>query len=75
MHTEGQGFLEYPDKKIYSLHQIAIPVGAGLKYELSQMITLRAEYIYRILNTDYLDDVSTTYVNPVYIQIILPAVN
>jgi len=64
LHTEGEGFSEYPNKKVYSLHQIAIPVGVGLKYELSQMITLRAEYVYRILNTDYLDDVSTTYVNP-----------
>ena len=48
---------------MYSLHQIAIPVGVGFKYELSQMITLRAEYVYRILNTDYLDDVSTSYIN------------
>jgi hypothetical protein len=28
------------------------------------MINLRAEFVYRILNTDYLDDVSTTYVDP-----------
>lgn len=62
--TEGQGFAEYPKRKPYSLHQISIPLGMGVKYELSPMINIRAEYVYRILNTDYLDDVSTTYVNP-----------
>ena len=62
--TEGQGFAEYPKRKTYSLHQISIPVGVGVKYELSPMLNLRAECVYRILNTDYLDDVSTTYVDP-----------
>jgi hypothetical protein len=61
LRTEGQGFAEYPDKKLYKLHQINIPVGLGVKYELSPMINLRAEYVYRTLSTDYLDDVSTTY--------------
>ncbi|MGC4100248.1 hypothetical protein [Ferruginibacter sp.] len=62
--TEGQGFAEYPNRKQYSLHQISIPVGVGVKYELSPMINLRAECVYRILSTDYLDDVSTTYIDP-----------
>jgi len=62
--TEGQGFAEYPKRKPYSLHQVCIPVGVGVKYELSPMLNLRAECVYRILNTDYLDDVSTTYVDP-----------
>ena len=62
--TEGQGFAEYPKRKPYSLHQVSIPVGLGVKYELSPMLNLRAECVYRILNTDYLDDVSTTYVDP-----------
>lgn len=61
--TEGQGFAEYPKRKIYKLNQISIPVGLGVKYELSPMINLRAECVYRILNTDYLDDVSTTYID------------
>jgi hypothetical protein len=43
---------------------MSIPVGLGVKYELSPMLNLRAECVYRILNTDYLDDVSTTYVDP-----------
>ncbi len=61
--TEGQGFAEYPNRKPYKLKQMTIPVGAGLKYELSPMLNLRAEFVYRILSTDYLDDVSTTYID------------
>lgn len=62
--TEGQGFKEYPDRKTYKLQQMNFPVGLGLKYELSPIINLRGEYVYRVLNTDYLDDLSTTYVDP-----------
>ena len=62
--TEGQGFAEYPKRKQYSLHQVSIPVGIGVKYELSPMLNLRAECVYRIINTDYLDDVSTNYIDP-----------
>lgn len=62
--TEGQGFAEYPDRKVYKLKQINIPVGAGIKYELSPLINLRLEFLYRILTTDYLDDVSTRYIDP-----------
>jgi hypothetical protein len=62
--TEGQGFAEYPGRKPYKLQQMSIPVGLGVKYELSPMFNLRAECVYRILQTDYLDDVSTTYVDP-----------
>ncbi len=64
LRTEGQGFAEYPKRKPYSLNQVSIPLGAGVKYELSPMLNLRAEFVYRILNTDYLDDVSTTYIDP-----------
>lgn len=62
--TEGQGFAEYPNRKPYKLQQVNIPVGVGVKYELNSKINLRAEFVYRILNTDYLDDVSTTYIDP-----------
>ncbi len=62
--TEGQGFAEYPDRPVYKLRQMNIPFGLGVKYELSPMLNLRGEFVYRKLNTDYLDDVSTTYIDP-----------
>jgi hypothetical protein len=62
--TEGQGFKEYTDRKIYKLQQMNFPLGIGAKYDLSPMFNLRAEVVYRKLQTDYLDDVSTTYIDP-----------
>ena len=59
--TEGQGLPGYPDKKPYKLTQMAIPAGVGLKYALSDRVQIGAEFGYRKLFTDYLDDVSTTY--------------
>jgi len=66
--TEGQGFKEYPDRKVYKLQQINFPVGLGVKYELSDLVNLRGEFVYRVLNTDYLDDLSTTYIDPTLYQ-------
>lgn len=62
--TEGQGFDEYPDRKPYKLSQINFPLGAGVRYELGPRSNLRIEFVYRMLKTDYLDDVSTTYIDP-----------
>lgn len=59
--TEGQGIIE--DRPVYKLKQINFPVGLGIKYDLSDMLSVRGEFVYRILGTDYLDDVSTTYVD------------
>jgi hypothetical protein len=75
LRTEGQGFAEYPDREIYKLKQICFPVGIGARYELSQMFNLRAELLYRILNTDYLDDVSTNYIDPALFPTYLSAQN
>lgn len=66
LHTEGQGFTEYPDRKIYKLIQHNLPFGAGLKYEASPVLNLRFELMYRKLWTDYLDDVSKTYIDPAF---------
>lgn len=62
--TEGQGFKEYANRKVYKLQQMSYPVGIGAKYELSSLFNLRAELVYRITGTDYLDDVSTDYIDP-----------
>lgn len=64
LRTEGQGFSEYPARQRYSLTQIAIPVGCGIKYELSPLYNMRVELLYRNTSADYLDDVSATYVDP-----------
>ena len=61
--TEGQGFAEYPERKTYKLSQTNVPIGIGIRYELSSSFNLRAELLHRTLFTDYLDDVSTNYIN------------
>lgn len=63
LHTEGQGF-PGSASRLYSLKQIAIPIGIGLRYELSDLFNMHLEIMHRILFTDYLDDVSTTYIDP-----------
>lgn len=62
--TEGQGFLEYPDKTPYALTQIGIPFGFGLRWAMSKKWRFAFEASYRYTFNDYLDDVSGTYVNP-----------
>lgn len=64
LHTEGEGFPEYPDRKEYALTQVNIPMGFGVKYFLSSRINLSLEILYRHTFTDYIDDVSTTYIDP-----------
>ena len=64
LHTEGQGFIEYPKRVDYKLRQINIPLGLGAKYDVSDLLVLRMEFEYRILCTDYLDDVSQQYIDP-----------
>ena len=61
--TEGQGLPQYPERQDYKKIQIAIPFGGGLKYALSEDVHVGVELGIRKLFTDYLDDVSTTYVD------------
>jgi opacity protein-like surface antigen len=62
--TEGQGLPEYPDRKPYSLTQFSIPFGGGIKYILSDNVILDLEFGLRKTSTDYLDDVSTNFIDP-----------
>lgn len=62
--TEGQGLAQYPDRKEYKLNQFAIPFGGGIKFRVSDNVTLGYEFGIRKLFTDHLDDVSTRYVDP-----------
>lgn len=61
--TEGQGNSLYPERKQYSSMAMSIPFGVGVKYALNERINIGFEVLHRFTNTDYLDDVSKTYVN------------
>jgi hypothetical protein len=43
---------------------MAIPFGVGVKYSINDRINIGFEVVHRFTNTDYLDDVSKTYVDP-----------
>ena len=60
--TEGQGSTMHPERKGYSLIQFAIPMGGGVKIAVNKSFNIILEYGARKTFTDYLDDVSTTYV-------------
>ncbi len=60
--TEGQGSVEFKDRKSYSLIQFSIPMGGGVKIAVNESFSIILEYSARKTFTDYLDDVSTTFV-------------
>lgn len=65
LQLEGQGMSEYPDRKEYKLSQLVVPIGAGIKYYMSNNIYMGFEVMYRKTFTDYIDDVSTNYIDPI----------
>jgi len=74
LRLEGQGMAEYPDRKEYSLIQKEIPMGLGFKYYLRENMYVGLEVLHRQLFTDYIDDVSTRYVDPdVFANYLSPA--
>jgi hypothetical protein len=64
LNTEGQNNPLYPDRRSYGSMAYSIPLGAGIKYALNDRINIGFEIIHRVTGTDYLDDVSKTYVDP-----------
>ena len=66
--TEGQGTTDEPDRKKYSLTNFSIPFGLGFKFNIANGIGLGLEWGMRPTFTDYLDDVSTTYADPVVVR-------
>ncbi len=73
LRTEGQGFKEYPGRQPYKLRQFNFPIGIGVRYEVNSFLYARLELVHRILMTDYLDDVSTRYINAGLFPAYLPA--
>lgn len=59
--TEGEGFMA--GVKNYKLLQISLPLGIGAEYSLNEDMRIGIEFGYRKTFTDYLDDVSTVYVD------------
>lgn len=60
--TEGQNIPEF--RRPYRSVQPMFPFGIGLKYNPLKGMSLTAEWGMRLTLTDYLDDVSTVYVDP-----------
>lgn len=63
MGTEGQGTVTRIGSKPYSLTSFSIPFGLGVKFSLSKAICIGAEWGMRKAFTDYIDDISTTYMD------------
>lgn len=57
--TEGQGL--DGERDFYSLTNVAIPFGIGVKVNIGQYISVGVEWGMRYTFTDYLDDVSGNY--------------
>jgi len=59
--TEGQGSANYPNRKPYSTMAVCFPLGVGVKYSWNDRMNIGFEIVHRFTNTDYLDDVSSSY--------------
>lgn len=66
--TEGQQTAEYNDLKRYSLTQLAVPIGLGVKCYMNKHWMVALEYTVRKTFTDYMDDVSGKYAEPFFIE-------
>lgn len=60
LNTEGEGF--YKGRKSYGSMAMCFPIGFGLKYAINDKVNLSFEVSHRFTTTDYIDDVSTTYI-------------
>ena len=60
--TEGQGTTSFQDRKKYALTQFSIPMGGGFKIAVDKTFNIILEYGIRKTFTDYLDDVSASYI-------------
>ena len=59
--TEGQ-VIGYKGRKPYGTLALCIPLGVGAKFNISEKINFSVEIAHRFTTTDYLDDVSKTYI-------------
>ena len=61
--TEGQGLAQFPEQKPYNLTQLALAFGGGVKYAVNDALFISIELSQRKSFTDYVDDVSSNYVD------------
>lgn len=61
--TEGQGVVSGAPAP-YSLRERSIPMGGGIRFQVNEKLSISWEIAFRYTNTDYLDDVSTRYPDP-----------
>lgn len=65
--TEGQN-IAYKDpftnvtRKPYGSMSVCVPIGMGIKYNVNDQFNFSFQIAHRLTFTDYLDDVSTTYI-------------
>jgi len=62
--TEGQQNSDLTNRKPYPQFQPVVPIGLGIKYWMGENWDLIVDLSYKFTFTDYLDDVSATYVDP-----------
>jgi hypothetical protein len=73
LRLEGQGMAEHPNSKPYKLIQKEVPMGFGFKYYIKENMYVGLELLHRQLFTDYIDDVSTGYIDPILFDSYLSA--
>lgn len=61
--TEGQGIPELSNRSVYKLTQVSIPLEAGIQIRLNWLFSVEFGVTYHKTFTDYIDDVSTVFVN------------
>lgn len=66
--TEGQGTETYPDLKPYKRTTMAFTFGGGFKFKIMKRFGMAIETGVRQTYTDYLDDVSGAYADPLAVR-------
>ncbi|HRP88787.1 MAG TPA: hypothetical protein PKX92_01985 [Edaphocola sp.] len=67
--TEGQNFDKNGMPALYSRYALVVPAGVGFRVDLSPTIAVGMEYVQRYAFTDYLDDASGKYIDPLLFDI------